>query len=205
MTGDERREQLLQTAIELFSQHGFNGTTTRVIAKAADVSEATLFKHFASKEDLYEAILQKKSSRDGLREFPWEVNPELIKAFEDKDDHKFFYTLAKDSLDKQQKDIRFMRIMLYSALEDHNLSEQFFLDFVTKVYEFISQYIESRQRDGAMRDINPRIVVRSLLGMLIHHSLNNILWDKDRKLLDISNEEAAENFAGILLKGVLTK
>jgi hypothetical protein len=41
------------------------------------------------------------------------------------------------------------------------------------------------------------------MGMLIHHSLNNILWDKKRRLLDISNDEAARNFADILLKGVL--
>jgi hypothetical protein len=41
--------------------------------------------------------------------------------------------------------------------------------------------------------------------MIIHHSLNNSLWDKERKLLDISNEEAARNFTEVLLRGVLTK
>jgi hypothetical protein len=39
--------------------------------------------------------------------------------------------------------------------------------------------------------------------MIIHHSLNNILWDKSRRLLNISNEEAAHAFAEILLRGVL--
>jgi hypothetical protein len=38
--------------------------------------------------------------------------------------------------------------------------------------------------------------------MMIHHSLNNILWDKKRRLIDISNEEAAKNFAEILLGGI---
>jgi hypothetical protein len=32
--------------------------------------------------------------------------------------------------------------------------------------------------------------------------MNNILWDKKRTLLDISNEEAAQNFAQIILHGV---
>jgi hypothetical protein len=54
-----------------------------------------------------------------------------------------------------------------------------------------------------MRDVNPPVVVRAFLGMLIHHSLNNILWDKQRRLLNISNEEAAKNFAEIVLRGVL--
>ena len=96
-----------------------------------------------------------------------------------------------------------MRLLFYSALEEHELAERFFGEFVSKIYDFISQYIETRQRDGAMREINPRIVVRSFLGMLIHHSLNNILWDKNHRLLKITNEEAASNFTDIILNGVL--
>jgi hypothetical protein len=38
--------------------------------------------------------------------------------------------------------------------------------------------------------------------MLIHHSLNNILWDKKRHLMNISNEDAAKHFAEILLGGI---
>jgi len=54
-----------------------------------------------------------------------------------------------------------------------------------------------------MREIDPKIAVRAFLGMIIQHSLNNILWDKKRRLLKISNEEAAKNFAEIILRGVL--
>jgi hypothetical protein len=50
--------------------------------------------------------------------------------------------------------------------------------------------------------MDPRIAVRAFLGMLIHHSLNVILWDKQRVLLNITNEEAAENFAQVLLRGI---
>ena len=78
----------------------------------------------------------------------------------------------------------------------------FFQEFIARIYEFIGGYIEQRQRDGAFREMNPRIAVRAFLGMLIHHSLNNILWDKGRTILDISTEEAAKNFAEILLNGI---
>jgi len=57
MTGDKRREQILQTAVDLFSQRGFKGTTTKEIARAAGVSEAMLIRHFATKDELYGAIL----------------------------------------------------------------------------------------------------------------------------------------------------
>jgi hypothetical protein len=40
--------------------------------------------------------------------------------------------------------------------------------------------------------------------MVIHHSLNNNLWDPERRLLNISNEDAAKQFTDILLNGIST-
>ena len=202
MTGDARREQILETAVTLFSQKGFKGTTTKEIAKAAGVSEAMVFRHFENKEALYGALLDAKACQDGVHRFPWEQNEELQQAIADKNDFEVFYNIAFDALNKHRKDEAFMRLLFYSALEEHELAERFFNGFIAKVYEFIGGYIETRQQDGAFRDINPRIIVRALLGMLIHHSLNNILWDKNQNILKISNEDAARNFAEILLKGI---
>ena len=201
MTGDRRREHILEAAVQLFSKRGFSGTTTREIARESGISEAMLYKHFATKDELYKAIIDTKSCQ-GEMQFPWSENCELAEALKRKDDHAVFYHLALHAMEKQQSDIGFMRLLFYSALEEHELAERFFHEFVGRVYEFIGAYIEQRQKDGAMRDINPRIAVRAFLGMLIHHSLNNILWDKDRALLNISNEEAAMNFTGILLGGI---
>ncbi|MEO6333774.1 MAG: TetR/AcrR family transcriptional regulator [Pyrinomonadaceae bacterium] len=203
MPADQRREQILQTAVNLFSQRGFKGTTTKEIAKAAGVSEAIIFRHFATKDELYGAILDSKSCRDGLHRFPWESNDPLQEALRRKDDFGVFYNLALQAMDNQQEDERFMRLLFYSALEKHELADRFFGEFISHVYGFIGEYVRERQVDGAMREINAAIVVRAFLGMLIHHSLNNILWDKQRRLLDISNEEAAKNFAEIVLRGVL--
>jgi len=204
MSGGARREQILATAVSLFSQRGFKGTTTKEIARAAGVSEAMVFRHFENKDALYQAILDTKDCVDGVRRFPWDENESLKKAMADKDDIAVFYNIALDALNKHHKDVAFMRLLFYSALEEHELAERFFHDFIEQVYEFIGGYIESRQREGAIRDLNPRVAVRSFLGMLIHHSLNNILWDKRRRILDISNEDAAQNFAEILLAGIRT-
>ena len=201
MTGDARREQILRSAVSLFSQRGFNGTTTKEIARAAGVSEAMVFRHFSTKSDLYDAILGDKACHDGVR-FPWEENPVLHEAIRNKDDYAVFFNIALNALTKQQADENFMRLLFYSALEEHELAERFFNEFVARLYEFIGDYIKERQEDGAMREINPRIVVRAFLGMMIHHSLNNILWDKKRRLLDITNEEAARQFAEILIGGI---
>jgi AcrR family transcriptional regulator len=202
MTGDERREQILQTAVDLFSKKGFKGTTTKEIAKAAGVSEAMVFRHFASKDELYGAILHNKGCQEGFREFPWNKNEKLIAALHEKDDFAVFYNIAIDALNKHHSDVAFMRLLFYSALEEHELAERFFGEFVASIYGFIGGYIEERQRDGAFREMEPKMAVRAFLGMMIHHSLNNILWDKQRNILDVTNEEAARNFAEILLRGI---
>jgi len=203
MPGDQRREQILHTAVDLFSRRGFKGTTTKEIAKAAGVSEAIIFRHFATKDELYGAILDSKSCQDGLHRFPWEGNEVLQQAIRDRDDFAVFYNIALQAMNNHQNDVSFMRLLLYSALEEHQLADRFFGEFVSQVYGFIGEYIRERQAEGAVRDVEPRVVVRAFLGMLIHHSLNNILWDKQRRLLDVTNEEAARNFAEIVLRGVL--
>jgi AcrR family transcriptional regulator len=53
----ERRQALIETAIRVFSEGSYRGTTTAEIARAAGVSEPILYRHFASKRDLYLAAL----------------------------------------------------------------------------------------------------------------------------------------------------
>ena len=165
------------------------------------VSEAMVFKHFSSKDELYGAILDAKKCSDGLNNFPWEGNEPMLAAMDAKDDFGVFYHFAVQALEKHQSDVAFMRLLFYSALEGHELAEKFFGEFVIQIYRFLGDYIEQRQADGAFRKVDPRIIVRSFLGMLIHHSLNNILWDKKRRILDIDNETAAKNFTEMLLCG----
>jgi AcrR family transcriptional regulator len=53
----ERRLALVETAVRVFSDGSYRGTTTAEIARAAGVSEPILYRHFASKRDLYLAAL----------------------------------------------------------------------------------------------------------------------------------------------------
>ncbi|HZR95144.1 MAG TPA: TetR/AcrR family transcriptional regulator [Gaiellaceae bacterium] len=52
-----RRQALVETAIRVFSDGSYRGTTTAEIARAAGISEPILYRHFASKRDLYVAAL----------------------------------------------------------------------------------------------------------------------------------------------------
>ena len=53
----ERRLALIETAVRVFSDGSYRGTTTAEIARAAGVSEPILYRHFASKRELYLAAL----------------------------------------------------------------------------------------------------------------------------------------------------
>ncbi len=129
MSAEDRRLQILRVAVSLFSQKGFGGTTTKEIAHAAGVSEAMVFRHFATKQELYSAILDHKAcSGDSM-------NPEqmVAEALKQKDDHAVFEQLALGALDHHEGDPEFQRLLLHSALEGHELAEMFFEKFVRRV------------------------------------------------------------------------
>ena len=200
MAGEERRLQILAVAVSLFSNRGFRGTTTKEIAQAAGVSEAMVFRHFATKEELYAAILDHKACSGGKFE-PAEMAADGIAR---KDDRAVFESLALGALRHHENDPDFQRLLLHSALEKHELAQMFFDEFVRRVYEFLGRYIRERQSEGALIEMDPAIVVRAFVGMVMHHSLNNNLWDPKRRLLNISNESAAKYFTDILLNGITT-
>lgn len=197
MAGDERRMQILRLAVGLFSRRGFSGTTTREIAQAAGISEAMVFRHFATKEELYSAILDHKACDSGFDPFAL-----VADAVARKDDRAVFEGLAFRVLEHHESDPEFHRLLLHAALDRHELAEMFWERNVRPVYEFLAEYIRQRQRDGVIIEIEPAVVVRAFIGMVIHHSLNNTLWDPKRSILKISNEAAARSFATILLAGI---
>jgi AcrR family transcriptional regulator len=199
MSGDERRSQILQVAIRLFSQCGFSGTTTKEIARESGVSEAMVFRHFATKSELYDAILDHKAC-EGEISNPFEAVQQEMQV---KNDEQVFYKLILNALKHHERDPEFMRLLFHSALEGHELAEIFIERNIVPMYEFLSDYISRRQEDGAIRkDIEPRLIVRAFVGMMIHHSLNNSLWDPKHRLLNVTNEEAALGFTKILLQGI---
>ena len=214
MCADDRRHQIVQVAMRLFSERGFRGTTTKEVAQAAGVSEAIIFRHFATKDDLYTAIIEHKgcagtgaaaSAVPGApRPIVEEVCGGVAEAIEASDDLAVFSGIALSMFEHHQQEPEFLRLLMYLALENHTLAQDFWDTNVRALYEFLGDYVLRRQREGAFRDVDPRAAVRVFVGSIIHHSLVNLLWDKDpaRRLLNVSNEEAAREFAEILLRGI---
>jgi AcrR family transcriptional regulator len=173
LTGRERREQIINTAASLFARKGFRGTTIREIAEAVGVSEAALFKYFATKDDLYAAIINAKSKTE-------EVMAAAREAAKRKDDRGVFEAVALTLLDRIAHDTTMMRLLLFSALEGHDLSTIFFETRVRRLHEFLGRYIGTRIRDGAFQAIDPLLAGRSFVGMVIHYLLIHELFGVKR-------------------------
>lgn len=56
------REEILQTALLLFSENGFHNVTMQEIARASEFSVGTIYKFFSNKEDLYRVLIETKTS-----------------------------------------------------------------------------------------------------------------------------------------------
>jgi TetR/AcrR family transcriptional regulator len=197
MRADERREQLIRVAIEVFSKKGFSGATTKEIARAAGVTEALIFRHFPSKEALYEAILRWKVEKSGFEE-KW---AELRARAERRDDAGVFGLIATSLLQFHRENVDFLRLMFYAILEDHQLGDSFRDRQVLPIYEFLTDYVSTRQREGAFVDgLNPGAVVRAVLGMPFYHSIVNNLFRCN--ILQIDDEEAVDAFIHIALNGL---
>ena len=119
LTAPDRRRQLIEAAMDLFSRKGFAGTTTKEIALAAGVSEAIIFRHFATKRDLYTAIIEHNIHSTGAKQ----VLAGIEACMKRRDDEGLFRLIAREMIEEHRKDPRFEKLMLHASLEGHELAD----------------------------------------------------------------------------------
>ncbi len=186
-----RKASIIQSAASVFSEKGFNGTKTREIAALAGVSEALIFKHFPSKDDLYAAILAEKSPVPGLLE-------QIKELAEQRKDREVFQAIA-ETIVGGAPDQNLMRLILFSALENHELSDMFFHNHIRHFYDVLSAYIEQRIQEGVFRPVPPLVAARSFMGMLIYHRLLTVLFQAP---MEEDPEEIIRTFVEVFLNGL---
>jgi AcrR family transcriptional regulator len=178
----------------LFSKRGFSGTTTREVARSAGVSEATIFKYFATKEELYAAIIEAKSQTHQLLE-------RLARVAGRKDDAVFLTALARELIARTQADPTLMRLLFFSALEGHVLSDMFFQSRLNSVDVFLIRYINERVAAGAFRPVNPAQAARSFIGMVTQHLLLQELF-RQKPPPHLTTDRVVGEMVALYLRGV---
>ncbi len=195
----DRREQLLEVALDLFSRKGFDGTTTREIAVAAGVTEAVIFRHFAKKEQLYTAIIDRKI-RSPLFE-SWMAD--LRACMKRGDDEAVFRELLSCIISTHQCDPKFERVMLYAALERNEIALQHMRKLTESVVSEFRAYFARGQKQGRFAKMMPEAALTALVGMAFHYAQTTYIHGiQDDKL---SDEEAIESFTQIALTGLLKR
>jgi AcrR family transcriptional regulator len=192
--GQERQASIIAAAASLFAAKGFNGTTTREIARTAGISEALVFKYFPTKRALYAAILAEKAPLS-----------ELLAAVEEaarkRDDARVFTMVASHRI-RRGADPSLLRLLLFSALEGHELSDMFFQNQHRVFYDYLAGYIARRIREGAFRRVDPLLTARAFMGMIAHHRLLHEIF---RVPLHGSPEDTVATYVTLFLDGVRAK
>ena len=191
----DRREQILEVATALFAQQGFQGTTTKVIAEKSGVTEALIFRHFPSKEELYWAVIERKIDCAA----PLERLLENLEA--GGDDLDVLSRVAFEVLERRAKDQTLSRLLLYSALEKHDLSERFFRNYIANYFEVLARFVREGIATGRFRNVDPLLAARGFLGMVIYHSWIQELYG-GKEVQDFDLHVVSRTLACIWLQGV---
>jgi AcrR family transcriptional regulator len=180
--------------MDLFAKKGFRGTTTRDLATQAEVNEAIIFRHFNTKEELYSAILEYKAGEN--REAKLEELDRLAAAG---NDENFFQTVGRNFLEKHENDTTFYRLLLFSALEGHQLSDTFIASMTAR--NPITTYVQKRMDEGKFRRLDPELASRGFFGMFASF----VLWQEIfgfKKSQPYDREEVVRTFVSIFLSGI---
>jgi AcrR family transcriptional regulator len=180
----ECTEKLVLAATQLFSRQGYSGTTTREIARLADVSENTLFRHFDHKEDLFWAALRSHSawvkrctqSLDGiaLMEAPEVVLPKILELLNDTVKYK----------------PELLRLTAVAFIELHWKADAFCQEQFAPFCATIRQYMALSVKNGRVRDCEPTIVTAALLTAVLMHPALSRLIDGENPSYSDSREAA---------------
>jgi AcrR family transcriptional regulator len=174
MTATERREAIIEAAIQLFAERGFRGTTTRELAAAVGVSEPVLYQHFATKRDLYLAILERTSREHGVDRLAEQIRPYLNGA----DDRGFFLQLAELIVEWHARNSAFTRLVYFSALEGYELSDLFLDRNSPGFFGMVSGYIRSGIAAGRFRAVDPEIAARSFAYLVGSYGADYVIFPK---------------------------
>lgn len=156
---DIKRQNIIDAAIIEFREQGFLGAKTTAIAKRADVSSRTLYKHFESKEALFEAISQIMIDQNGQME-PVPYDSEL--GIEDQ---------LKDALWKyievitDESAMGLNRMVISELIRDLDRSRQFFSETATHDYP-ITRLIAEAMDAGVIRKADPGLATNQLLSLM---------------------------------------
>lgn len=164
-----RKKQILDLATEAFSRSGYDRVTVKQLADGCGITEPAIYRHFASKDAIYIAVLE--SLRDRL-EFQ-----ELFDRLEKENDiETLLKTLAKHIIAFYTENADIYRLLLYAALRGHDRAKRIFELIRGPYVKFLILQFERLQRQGLIIEKQNEITARCFTGMVFDCAMGNSLW-----------------------------
>lgn len=191
--GERTQAQILRAASRLFIDHGYHGTSMRRIAAEAGVALGGIYNHFASKEEIFLAVL--------VEWHPFhDMMPALVAA-QGKTIEAFVWDAANRLVARTQDRMDFLNLMFIELVEfkGRHLS-QLVQNYFQNVLRFTERFLEGK---AELRPIPPLMLVRAFIGLFFSYVMTELMIA--RQLPPEMQENALEYFVEIYLHGILAK
>lgn len=158
----QTRQRIIQAALQEFSTKGYARTTTRAIAEAAGVSELTLFRHFATKKNLFLIIVSQFSALPGLQE----ALAEQITG-EPRHDLLVIGNMLLHTLIARRTEILMALREAEIFPEVHEVAGQ----IPRRQQELLASYLRRQMELGHLRRIDPALASQAFQGMIFAYAI----------------------------------
>lgn len=194
LPGPERRLLILKESQRLFAEKGFHGVSIDEIARAVNVSPAILYRHFESKQALYDAVLRELSSQ---RESYVEAVINSGAGFEE-----VLVSMTEVFIHSIDENPNLLRIEMQSLVDGNPATSEFF----ENRWKSFTDYINFSLNELLPYDIEDReikILTASLMfqGMVREALLQKYLQPQDR-LIDVSLTELSRELVMLFVRAV---
>jgi AcrR family transcriptional regulator len=154
--------RIIEAAVQLFAQHGFKGTSTRDIAELANVNEATLFRHFAKKADLFWAAAD--SRLNGVK-----LNRELQHGLSsDADPQTVIPMIVAFVTESMFQRPELMRLLYVAGFELAG-AQRLLGEHLGPIFDAINSYFRRCASKGMIEDFDPVVATLGLAGAVGAH------------------------------------
>ncbi|MCR4430478.1 MAG: TetR/AcrR family transcriptional regulator [Tepidanaerobacteraceae bacterium] len=171
---DRRKSQILEAAIKVFSEKGFEGSTTKEIAKKARVSEGTIFRYFKTKKEILIGLVNMLTEKSMFK-FIQEVEDGLDPSQALKNILKLHYNMITQNY-------QLLKTIFYEMQFHKELREAFYKEVVSNVLEVIKKRI---QESGSTRDdVPPELAAQTLLGIFLGITMVQTMVEENENPLD---------------------
>jgi AcrR family transcriptional regulator len=158
----DRRKQILEAALKVFSTKGFHKATNKDIAQAAGgISPGLIYWYFKDKEDLFLSIIRERAAIFQLADHPerlMELPPREGLALIGRTYLSIF---------KVPGNVAIIRIMVGEAIRFPQIAEMFYKQVASRFLGLLSRYLQRQIELGRLRPHDPQIGARSFLGMFV--------------------------------------